>query len=84
MQYRPMRTTIEIKPEHRARLLELAARRGHKGSSQLIGEALDNYLQTQMAQADAQKRVRMLKGALSAKDAAALRSDAAALRDSWR
>jgi len=26
-----MRTTIEIKPEHRAKLLELAAHRGQKG-----------------------------------------------------
>ena len=26
-----MRTTIELKPEHRAKLLELAARRGEKG-----------------------------------------------------
>jgi hypothetical protein len=27
-----MRTTIEIKPQHRARILELAAHRGEKGS----------------------------------------------------
>lgn len=34
-----MRTTIEIKPEHRAKLLELAARRGAKGFSELVDEA---------------------------------------------
>ena len=28
-----MRTTIEMKPEHRAKLLELAAHRGAKGFS---------------------------------------------------
>jgi hypothetical protein len=33
-----MRTTIEITPVHRARLLELAARRGVKGFSHLVNE----------------------------------------------
>jgi hypothetical protein len=28
-----VRTTIELQPEHRARLLELAARKGEKGFS---------------------------------------------------
>ena len=42
-----MRTTIEIKPEHRARLLELAARRGNKGFSELVGEALEAYLRAE-------------------------------------
>ena len=41
-----MRTTIELKPEHRARLLELAARRGEKGFSSVIAEAVDAYLAT--------------------------------------
>jgi hypothetical protein len=36
-----MRTTIEMKPEHRAKLLELAAHRGAKGFSQLVSEALE-------------------------------------------
>jgi hypothetical protein len=35
-----MRTTIEMKPEHRARVIELAARRGDKGFSTVIAEAL--------------------------------------------
>ena len=45
-----MRTTIEIKPEHRAKLLELAARRGQKGFSQLIAEALEAFLRAQTGQ----------------------------------
>lgn len=80
----PMRTTIEIKPEHRARLLELAARRGQKGFSQLIGEALDAYLDAQAGQADIRSRARKLRGAVPAKEAAVLRETARALRDSWR
>lgn len=40
-----MRTTIEIKPEHRARILELAAARGEKGFSSAVADALDMYLE---------------------------------------
>ena len=79
-----MRTTIEIRPEHRARLLELAGRRGYKGFSQLIGEALDGYLQAQAAQAEVRKHARMLRGALSAKDAKTLRTATEKIRGSWR
>ncbi len=39
-----MRTTIELKPEHRARLADLAARKGAKGFSSIIAEAIDAYL----------------------------------------
>ncbi len=42
-----MRTTIEMKPEHRAKLLELAAHRGAKGFSQFVSEALDAYLRAE-------------------------------------
>ena len=42
-----MRTTIEMKPEHRAKLLELAARRGAKGFSDLVAEALEAHLQAE-------------------------------------
>ena len=39
-----MRTTIEITEEQRAELLKLAAIRGHNGFSQLVQEALNEYL----------------------------------------
>jgi hypothetical protein len=39
-----MRTTIEITDHQRARLLDLAARRGAKGFSRFVQEALDDYL----------------------------------------
>jgi hypothetical protein len=79
-----MRTTIEIKPEHRARLLELAARRGHKGFSKIVEEALDAYLKAQAASTQTRKRARLLQGALSAKEARALRGATVAIRASWR
>jgi predicted transcriptional regulator len=79
-----MRTTIEIKPEHRARLLELAARRGQKGFSQLIEEALDAYLQAEAARDDLRNRAQKLRGSFTSKDAAALREVTRELRSSWR
>jgi hypothetical protein len=41
-----MRTTIEMKPQHRARVLALAAQRGEKGFSAVAAEALELYLET--------------------------------------
>ena len=39
-----MRTTVEIRNDQRAKLLELAAQRGEKGFSRIVEEALDEYL----------------------------------------
>jgi hypothetical protein len=79
-----MRTTIEITPEHRAKLLALAARRGAKGFSQLVAEALDAYLRAEAAREAQRKAAGRLKGALPAREARRLRDTAAALRRSWR
>lgn len=53
-----MRTTIELRPEHRAKLLELSARRGEKGFSSVIAEAIDTYLGTSAAAERHFERVR--------------------------
>jgi hypothetical protein len=85
MYNRTVRTTIEVSPEHRARLLELAARRGEKGFSSLIGEALDLYLRE-----DGPRREHLLaralkqRGSLSPAEAERLRQEVDALRRSWR
>jgi hypothetical protein len=79
-----MRTTIELKPEHRAKLLELAARRGEKGFSSVIAEAIESHLARAAENDEARRRALRLRGVLSRKDADALRHTAEALRDSWR
>ena len=79
-----MRTTIEIKPEHRARLLELAARRGEKGFSSLVAEAIDVYLENGIKEDRARKRALALRGKLRREEAERLRSKAAQIRDFWR
>jgi predicted DNA-binding protein len=79
-----MRTTVEMKPEHRSALLALASRRGQKGFSVVLGEAIESFLQ---GEADREKRrqtLRSLGGGLSDKDAADLRRAVKELRESWR
>ena len=64
-----MRTTVDISPEQRARLMELAARRGEKGFSKLVQQALDAYLKSQAGEEDKRRRALMLKGALDSREA---------------
>lgn len=79
-----MRTTIEIRDKHRAKLLELAARRGRKGFSAIIDEAIEQYLAQDKEQDEARRRALKLRGTLSRREAARLRVHTAALRRSWR
>jgi hypothetical protein len=79
-----MRTTIEIKPEHRAELLELAANRGEKGFSSVVAEALDLYLESQASRTRAIRRALQLKGSLGVSEASVLRDRTAMIREEWR
>ena len=77
-----MRTTIELKDEQRARLLELAARRGEKGFSSVIAEAIEAHLQRIDASENARAQAKRARGSLSRKDADQLRRTATELRES--
>jgi predicted transcriptional regulator len=79
-----MRTTIEISPEQRARLMELAARRGEKGFSKLVQQALDAYLRAQAGEEEKRRRALMLKGSLDSREAEGLRAATREIRQSWR
>ena len=79
-----MRTTIEIKPEHRARLLELAARRGEKGFSSVIAEAVEVYLAGGTGQERSRKRALRLRGTLPRDEARRLQQSSDTLRGFWR
>ena len=79
-----MRTTIEIQPEHRARLLELAAARGKKGLSELAAEAFGEYLNAQGKRKASLKRALALKGSLSEMQAASLLTQTRRIRSRWR
>ena len=79
-----MRTTIEMKPEHRARILELAANRGEKGFSVVVAEALELYLETQRNRTDATKRALDLKGSMKEAEASDLALRTRKIRANWR
>jgi len=79
-----MRTTVDITPEQRARLMELAARRGEKGFSKLVQQALDAYLRSQAGEEEKRRRALMLKGALDSREAEPLRAATCEIRESWR
>jgi predicted transcriptional regulator len=79
-----MRTTIEIKPEHRARILELAANRGEKGFSAVVAEALELYLEAQGSRTNAIRRALALKGSMKQSEAADLLARTRHIRTDWR
>ncbi|MBI3694528.1 MAG: hypothetical protein HY238_06775 [Acidobacteria bacterium] len=79
-----MRTTIEMKPEHRARLLEMGARRGEKGFSSVVEEAIEAFLQAHAQNDEIRKKALRAGGSLGQKEAEALRRRAAKIRAQWR
>jgi metal-responsive CopG/Arc/MetJ family transcriptional regulator len=79
-----MRTTVELKDEHRSALLELAGRRGLKGFSDLVGEAIEVYLQSQARMNESLKRALRAQGSLNAQEADDLCSGVAEVRANWR
>lgn len=79
-----MRTTVEIADEHRARLVELVARRREKGFSRIASEAIEQYLEAlDRAEADRRKALK-LRGSLSPRQAERLETETAQIRNSWR
>ena len=79
-----MRTTIEIPDEQRARLLEIAARRGEKGFSRLVQEALTSYLDEAAAREQKTAGAIAVLGSLSSSTAEDLRESVRAARAKWR
>jgi len=79
-----MRTTIEMKPEHRARILELAANRGEKGFSAVVAEALELYLETRNGRTNAIESALALKGSMRDAEAAGLSTRTQTIRTNWR
>jgi len=73
-----------MKPEHRTRILELAANRGEKGFSAVVAEALELYLEGQKGRTKAIRSALALKGSMSKTDAAALLAQTRSIRANWR
>lgn len=79
-----MRTTIELTEDQRSELLRLAARKGMKGFSQLVQEAVNAYLESQTSRATLIEAALGLKGSLQNKSADEFEERAKAARENWR
>jgi predicted transcriptional regulator len=79
-----MRTTVEITDEQRAKLLQEAARRGEKGFSAIIQEALEHYFEAESDREARVERARQAVGRLSAADADRIEKEVRSLRRTWR
>ena len=79
-----MRTTVEITDAQRAGLLDLAARRGEKGFSRLVQEAVDRFLADEHAGKGRVEAALALEGSMTAEAADELTASVARLRSNWR
>jgi metal-responsive CopG/Arc/MetJ family transcriptional regulator len=79
-----MRTTIEIPDTQRAKLMELAARRGEKGFSKLVQEALARYLDEEEHRERRTRQALAAIGTLNGHEAGALEESLCRLRGRWR
>jgi hypothetical protein len=73
-----------MKPEHRSALLALAARRGEKGFSTVLEEAIESYLADEAGREKRRDMLLKLAGSLTEEESADLRRTAEEIRGSWR
>ena len=79
-----MRPTVEIPAIQRAKLLELAARRGEKGFSSVVQEALELYFRREEDRRHKIQGALSVLGTLEKKSAKEMRQSIKAVRESWR
>ncbi len=82
LECRCMRTTVEIRDDQHAALAALASRRGVRGFSRLVEEAIDLYLAEQRR--DRLDEALSLEGALSDEQAQELERRIAEAWATWR
>lgn len=73
-----------MKAEHRSALLALAAKRGEKGFSSVLAEAIQVYLDEERERTRRREKFTSLEGALSEEEGNELRSFVLRLRENWR
>jgi predicted transcriptional regulator len=79
-----MRTTIELPDEQRARLVAIAARRGEKGFSGIVQEAVALYLDREEDRAERVRAALAVRGAIRGRRGERLAESTAKARASWR
>jgi predicted transcriptional regulator len=79
-----MRTTIELSDDHRSALHSLAARRGLRGYSKLIQEAIDFYIKEKVRKEDNIKQLLKMKGTWSEEEARKFKKRIEEIRRNWK
>jgi metal-responsive CopG/Arc/MetJ family transcriptional regulator len=79
-----MRTTIELSNEHRSSLHSLAARRGLRGYSQLIQEAVDLYIQESAGKESNAKHLLKMRGTWNKEEARKFQKRLREIRRYWK
>jgi len=78
-----MRTTVEIPDRLRAALLTIAGKRGLRGYSQVVEEALDDYVRALTERDKDLAEILAMKGIWSDKDARETRQAVREVRRNW-
>ena len=79
-----MRTTIEISDQHRAKLLEIAAKRRLKGFSPIVQEAIEKYLGENPPPEEKLQNALSVLGTLGNDEADAIEASINKIRNKWR
>jgi predicted DNA-binding protein len=78
-----MRTTIEISDHHRSILLSLAAKKGMRGYSGIIKEALNHYIECQVKSAAVKREILKMKGSWTSEETKKTKARLAEMRKNW-
>jgi len=79
-----MRTTVELSNDHRSSLHSLAARRGLRGYSKLIQEAVDLYIQEMTAKEGGAKHLLQMRGSWNKEEARKFQKKLRGIRKNWK
>jgi metal-responsive CopG/Arc/MetJ family transcriptional regulator len=79
-----MRTTVELSNDRRSVLHALAARRGLRGYSKLIQEAVDLYIREYSAREGNLQNLLRMRGSWSKEDAKKFQKNLKEIRRNWR
>jgi len=79
-----MRTTVELSDEVIAALHALAVKKGHRGYSRVMEEAVKHYLRELEKKEQSSSVLLKMRGSWSAKEAADIKKRLEEIRKNWR
>ena len=79
-----IRTTVEIRDDLRARLLEMAGRQGQKGFSRLVEQAIERFVDAEAGREKTRRLALAARGTLGRAEADDLAERSAGIRETWR